>query len=64
MLMVGGMINAGELRWFVVVPTIGQIINVFQSVLLGVNNVLRSRTCQVRDRPDLGRQQVRDLNSK
>jgi hypothetical protein len=38
MLMVGAMINAGELRWFVVVPTIGQIIDVFQSVLLGINN--------------------------
>jgi hypothetical protein len=38
MLMVGGMINAGEMRWFIVVPTIGQIIDVFQSVLLGINN--------------------------
>jgi hypothetical protein len=38
MLMVGGMINAGELRWFIVVPTVGQIIDVFQSVLLGINN--------------------------
>jgi hypothetical protein len=38
MLTVGGMINAGELRWFIVVPTIGQIIDVFQSVLLGINH--------------------------
>jgi hypothetical protein len=38
MLIVGGMINAGKLRWFVLVPTIGQIIDVFQSVLLGINN--------------------------
>jgi hypothetical protein len=38
MLVVGGMINAGELRWFILVPTIGQIIDVFQSVLLGINN--------------------------
>jgi hypothetical protein len=38
MLIVGGMINAGELRWFILVPTIGQIIDVFQSILLGINN--------------------------
>jgi hypothetical protein len=38
MLLVGGMINAGELWWFIVVPTIGQIIDVFQSVLLGIND--------------------------
>jgi hypothetical protein len=38
MLMVGGMIAARELRWFVLVPTIGQIIDVYQSVLLGINN--------------------------
>jgi hypothetical protein len=38
MLLVGGMISAGELRWFVLVPTIGQIIDVYQSVLLGINN--------------------------
>jgi hypothetical protein len=38
MLMVGGMINAGELPWFILVPTIGQIIDVFQSALLGINN--------------------------
>ena len=38
MLAVGGMIATGELRWFVLVPTIGQIIDVFQSVLLGINN--------------------------
>jgi hypothetical protein len=38
MLMVGGMINAGELRWFILVPTIGQIIDVFQSVVLGIND--------------------------
>lgn len=38
MLMVGGMITAGEVRWFILVPTIGQIIDVFQSVLLGINN--------------------------
>jgi hypothetical protein len=38
MLLVGGMINAGELRWFILVPTIGQIIDVYQSVLLGINN--------------------------
>jgi hypothetical protein len=38
MLMVGGMINAGELRWFILVPTIGQIIDVYQCVLLGINN--------------------------
>jgi hypothetical protein len=37
-LVIGGMINAGELRWFIVVPTIGQIIDVYQSVLLGINN--------------------------
>jgi len=38
MLMVGGMIATRELRWFILVPTIGQIIDVFQSVLLGINN--------------------------
>jgi hypothetical protein len=38
MLVIGGMINAGELRWFILVPTIGQIIDVYQSVLLGINN--------------------------
>jgi hypothetical protein len=38
MLMVGGMINAGEARWFILVPTVGQIIDVFQSVLFGINN--------------------------
>jgi hypothetical protein len=38
MLMVGGMINARELPWFIVVPTVGQVIDVFQSVLLGINN--------------------------
>jgi hypothetical protein len=38
MLVVGGMINAGELRWFILVPTIGQLIDVYQSVLLGINN--------------------------
>jgi hypothetical protein len=38
MLLVGGMIGAGELRLFVLVPTIGQIIDVYQSVLLGINN--------------------------
>ena len=38
MLMMGSMINAGELRWFFLVPTIGQVIDVFQSVLLGINN--------------------------
>jgi hypothetical protein len=38
MLSVGGMINAGELPWFVLVPTIGQLIDVYQSVLLGINN--------------------------
>jgi hypothetical protein len=37
-LLVGGMISAEELRWFVLVPTIGQIIDVYQSVLLGINN--------------------------
>lgn len=38
MLMLGGMINAGEVRWFILVPTIGQIIDAFQSVVLGINN--------------------------
>jgi hypothetical protein len=38
MLMVGGMINAGEVPLFIVVPTVGQVIDVFQSVLLGINN--------------------------
>ena len=38
MLIVGGMINTGELRWFILVPAIGQIIDVFQCVLLGINN--------------------------
>jgi hypothetical protein len=38
MLMVGGMISAGELRWFILVPSIGQLIDMFQSVLLGINN--------------------------
>jgi hypothetical protein len=38
MLMVGAMIHAGELKWFILVPTIGQVIDVFQSVLLGINN--------------------------
>jgi hypothetical protein len=38
MLMVGGMINARELPWFIVVPTVGQVIDVFQSVVLGINN--------------------------
>lgn len=37
-LVVGGMISAGELRWFILVPTVGQIIDVFQSALLGINN--------------------------
>ncbi len=32
------MINAGEPRRFIMAPTIGQIIDVFQSVLLGINN--------------------------
>lgn len=38
MLVVGGMIEAKNLLWFIVVPAIGQIIDVFQSVLLGINN--------------------------
>ena len=38
MLTVGGMISAGELRWFILVPTIGQIIDVYQRVCLGINN--------------------------
>jgi hypothetical protein len=38
MLIVGGMISARELRWFILVPTIGQIIDVYQSVLFGINN--------------------------
>jgi hypothetical protein len=37
-LLVGVLIEAGELRWFVVVPAIGQVIDAFQSVLLGINN--------------------------
>ncbi len=37
-LLLARMINAGEPRRFIMAPTIGQIIDVFQSVLLGINN--------------------------
>jgi hypothetical protein len=38
MLLAGGMVSAGELRWSIPMPSIGQIIDVYQSVLIGINN--------------------------